>query len=202
MADFFGFLTGLGGYGAIAFAAALLLASRILPIAWGAVAMTVAFGVLGATFVAQREITSSVRHELEVERDKYQAAVNAAKQAELDEQKRQRALEQQAQAAIEGVANDAQKRIDAARADARRAGAAADGLRRQLATYLTAARAGSANASAAAAGPPATGALDLLADLFQRADGRAGELAAFADASHAAGAACERAYDGAREALK
>ncbi|MCB0135980.1 MAG: DUF2514 family protein, partial [Caldilineaceae bacterium] len=104
--------------------------------------------------------------------------------------------------AIEGVANDAQKRIDAARADARRAGAAADGLRRQLAAYLTTARAGSADASAAAAGPPAAGALDLLADLFQRADGRAGELAAFADASHAAGAACERAYDGAREALK
>lgn len=36
---------------------------------------------------------------------------------------------------------------------------------------------------------------DMLADVLRRADARAGELAAYADAAATAGAACERAYD-------
>lgn len=105
-----------------------------------------------------------------------------------------RALEQQAQAAIEKEATDGQKKIDTARADAAGARAAALSLRQQLDHYRTAARA-AAHPGAATAGPPTGDALDLLAHLFSSADHRAGELAAFADLAHAAGTTCERAYD-------
>jgi len=44
--------------------------------------------------------------------------------------------------------------------------------------------------SSAASGPGL-----VLADVFSRTDRRAGELAAFADSSHAAGELCERLYD-------
>ena len=106
-----------------------------------------------------------------------------------------RAREHQAQAAIEKEASDGQKKVDLARGDARRADAAADGMRQQLAHYRGAATGAATHPGPAAAGPPAADALDLLADLFSRADGAAGELARFADLAHAAGATCERAYD-------
>lgn len=74
-------------------------------------------------------------------------------------------------------------------------------MRRELADYLTAHRE-RATAAAAASQCAADGpALDLLADLFRRADQRAGELAAIADTARARGAACERAHDAARETL-
>jgi hypothetical protein len=47
-------------------------------------------------------------------------------------------------------------------------------------------------AESAGAGSPAGAAVLVLADLFGRADGRAGELAAALDAAHAAGTICER----------
>jgi hypothetical protein len=106
-----------------------------------------------------------------------------------------RVAENKARSAIEKEANDGQAKIDLARADARRADAAAAGLRQQLAHYRRAAARAAARPGAAPAGPPAADALDLLAQLFGRADDRAGELAAFADLAHAAGRTCERAYD-------
>ncbi|WP_046059699.1 DUF2514 family protein [Paracidovorax citrulli] len=94
----------------------------------------------------------------------------------------------------------------AARADADRARAAADRVRRDLATYIEQHR---ERALAAAADSPAAGqcaadsaaALDLLADLRNRADDRAGELAQTADEARIRGLTCERAYDDARAAL-
>lgn len=89
------------------------------------------------------------------------------------------------------IATDAAKERDQAAADAAVADAAADGLRKQVAALVAdARRAGSA------AGSPATGdALDLLADVFGRADERAGELAKIADERGVAGQQCERSYD-------
>ena len=61
---FLNFLTGTLGYTAIAGALALAaIAHFFAPRSWSALAWTVAFGVLGAAFVGQREITASVRIE-------------------------------------------------------------------------------------------------------------------------------------------
>ena len=92
------------------------------------------------------------------------------------------------------IANEATKHAEDARADARAAGGTADKLRARVAQLVAASRAASNSAAAdssQAAGDP----LDVLADVLGRADKRAGDLAAYADATHIAGAACERAYD-------
>ncbi|KVX55961.1 DUF2514 family protein [Burkholderia cepacia] len=94
-------------------------------------------------------------------------------------------------AAQQEIATDAAKERDRAAADAADADAAADGLRKQVAALVADAR-----RAGAATGSPATGdALDLLADVFGRADERAGELAKIADARGIAGQQCERSYD-------
>ncbi|WP_175040016.1 DUF2514 family protein [Burkholderia contaminans] len=91
----------------------------------------------------------------------------------------------------QGDAEDARKKRDQARVDAAAAASAADGLRKQFARYAERAR-----DRAAATGSPTTGdALDLLAELFGRADERAGELAKIADERGIAGQQCERSYD-------
>ncbi|MBU9208929.1 DUF2514 family protein [Burkholderia multivorans] len=94
-------------------------------------------------------------------------------------------------AAQQEIATNATKERDQARADAAVADGVADGLRKQVAALVADAR-----RAGAAAGSPATGdALDLLADLFGRADERAGELAKIADERGIAGQQCERSYD-------
>ena len=105
-----------------------------------------------------------------------------------------RARETYWQTRFDKEAQDGQTRIDTARRDADGARAAADGLRATLARYRAAARA-AANPGAAAAGPATGDALDLLSDLFTRADETAGELAQAADLAHAAGITCERSHD-------
>ena len=58
------FLTGTAGYTAILAAFGLAVAAHfVAPRAWSALAWTIAFGVLGAAFVGQREVTASVRIE-------------------------------------------------------------------------------------------------------------------------------------------
>ncbi|QTO17423.1 DUF2514 family protein [Burkholderia seminalis] len=94
-------------------------------------------------------------------------------------------------AAQQEIATNAAKERDRAAADAADADAAADGLRKQVSVLVADAR-----RAGAAAGSPATGdALDLLADVFGRADERAGELAKIADERGIAGQQCERSYD-------
>lgn len=88
-------------------------------------------------------------------------------------------------------AKDANQQRTAALADAFAARAAAGSLQQRVDQLAAAAR-----HPAATAGSPATGdALDLLADVLGRADERAGELAAYADAARIAGQQCERDYD-------
>lgn len=61
---FLSFLTGTLGYTAILAAFGLAVAAHFFaPRAWSALAWTIAFCVLGAAFVGQREITASVRIE-------------------------------------------------------------------------------------------------------------------------------------------
>ncbi|RKT99770.1 hypothetical protein C7H84_28835 [Burkholderia sp. Nafp2/4-1b] len=94
-------------------------------------------------------------------------------------------------AAQQEIATNAAKERDQARADAAVADGVADSMRKRVATLVADAR-----RTGAAAGSPATGdALDLLADLFGRADERAGELAKIADERGIAGQQCERSYD-------
>lgn len=58
------FITGTAGYTAILAAFGLAVAAHLFaPRSWSALAWTIAFGVLGAAFVGQREITASVRIE-------------------------------------------------------------------------------------------------------------------------------------------
>lgn len=57
-------ITGTAGYTAILAAFGLAVAAHFfVPRSWSALAWTVAFGLLGAAFVGQREITASVRIE-------------------------------------------------------------------------------------------------------------------------------------------
>ena len=79
-------------------------------------------------------------------------------------------------------------------------------LREQLATITRAASAGARVAAVDAASiarerAAADATARVLADVLQRADDRAGALADFADAAHAAGASCERVYGSARQAV-
>ena len=105
-----------------------------------------------------------------------------------------RATETAWRSAIDKEARDGQDRIDIAHRDAGAARTERDRLLADVARYRTAARA-TQHSGTPAAGPTTGDALDLFADLFSRADQRAGELAEFADAAHAAGLTCERSFD-------
>lgn len=96
---------------------------------------------------------------------------------------------------MERIAREAQELLDRSRADAADAGAAAERLRRQLAAFTSAARATPTDPGAPASGQAAGDPIGVLADVLERVDRRAGVLAEFADRAHAAGLACERAYD-------
>jgi len=103
-----------------------------------------------------------------------------------------RNTEQTWRSRVDGVIQDGQKQLAAARADAATAVDAARELHGQLAAYRAAVRAATKAPTAAAGRSPASDPLDLLADLFGRADARAGELARIADERGTAGTLCER----------
>ena len=206
------FLTGTAGYTAILAAFGLAVAAHFFaPRAWSALAWTAAFGVLGAAFVGQREITAGVQVKLaqaESRIDKlvgdYAKAESDARQQALERERAIAAKEQSLTATLEANAKESQRVQSALAADRDRARAAEHRLRDQLATLVQRYRAdGTPSANPAAAGqqPPAGDAIGVLADVLGRADQRAGELADFADRAHAAGLACERDYDTARAAL-
>ncbi|WP_455871853.1 DUF2514 family protein [Serratia proteamaculans] len=125
------------------------------------------------------------------QRDAADATALALRQAEA------RTEEQRRQGEIDAIEKRAEGQIAEAVADADRARAVADGLHGEaaklaarLATSERARRA--ATASGGAAGTTGS---ELLAELFRRADKRAGELAAIADQARIRGVACEAAYD-------
>ncbi|MCA8331654.1 DUF2514 family protein [Burkholderia cepacia] len=124
-------------------------------------------------------------------RDADQSARVADQARQIDDLRAERDEFGRRLVAQQEIATDAAKERDQARADAAVADGVADGLRRHVAALVA-----DAQRAGAAAGSPATGdALDLLADLFGRADERAGELAKIADERGIAGQQCERSYD-------
>ena len=131
----------------------------------------------------------------------FNAAAAAAERKAREQSETYRAKEQELRNAYDKIERETQATLAAATAGADRAVAAGQRLRRELADYLTAHRERATAAAAANQCAPDGPALDLLAELFRRADQRAGELAAIADTARARGNACERAYDAARETL-
>lgn len=125
------------------------------------------------------------------QRDASDAVALAQRQAAVrtEEQRRQGEIDEirkQASQQFAGIQRDA----DRARAAYHRLHNKADNLARQLAARERACRAGTSGT-----GQTETGSAVLLADLFRRADERAGELAREADEARVRGLACEAAYD-------
>lgn len=107
--------------------------------------------------------------------------------------------EQRRQSAANKEANDAREQNKAAAVDAGSADAAGERLHVE-AGKLAATACG--DPGAAQRGASATRAAMVLSELFQRADKRAGELAAAYDQARIAGHTCERVYDGIRQGKK
>jgi peptidoglycan hydrolase CwlO-like protein len=162
----------------------MIAALKLVPIwAWGIVALIVA---LSAGLLYQTLALGDVRTEYaKCQSDIATAAQVASEKARETEQQRQRDIDQ--------VRDDAQKQIKVAAADAVNAQSAADSLQLEV-SKLLAGRA-ALNTQIAVGGKTIRDLTAVLADLRQRADQRAGELAASADSSRIAGLACERAYD-------
>lgn len=106
-----------------------------------------------------------------------------------------RAEEQRRLSAQKEAADEADRQLTQARADAAIADAAAGRLQHRVAALVAAAREAARHPAPVAASPPAEDPIGMLAELQRRADERAGVLARIADERGAAGAACERQYD-------
>lgn len=161
---------------------------KLVPIwAWSVAALVVGFALAAGYQTLQ---LADVRTEYAA----YRADIET-KAAEAGEQARQ--TEQQRQRDIDQVRNDAQKQIKVAAADAVNAQSAADSLQLEV-SKLLASRA-ALNSRVAAGSATIHDLTTVLADLRQRADQRAGELAAIADSSRIAGLACQVSYDALRK---
>ncbi|MBJ2155254.1 DUF2514 family protein [Variovorax sp. IB41] len=162
------------------------------PLLWGLglalVAALATAGIERTRAAGARTDAAKARQELAEYRGTMAESARLAERA-------QRIQEQTWRDRVDGVIQDGQKQIAAARADADDAARAAGGLRNQLATFRAAVRAASAAPTAPGGGAPAADPLDLLSDLFGRADTRAGDLARIADERGAAGTVCERHAD-------
>lgn len=142
-------------------------------------------------------------HGQSVKDEEWQARWNARdagdKQAWALAEREEREKEQAMQNSINKAVQDGQRKIDQAATDAVTARAAAGSLQRtvdDLTERLK--RTASSNSCTAAASQAATRTAFVLAELFKRADQRAGDLAADADQSRSRGVMCEQAYEGLR----
>ncbi|WP_409303536.1 DUF2514 family protein [Pseudomonas sp. KCJK8993] len=140
------------------------------------------------------------QHGRSVESAEWQARWSARdagdKQAWALAEREERDKEQARQNSINKAVQDGQRKIDQAAADAVTARAAADSLQRivdDLTDRLK--RTTSSNSCTTAARATATRTALVFAELFKRADQRAGDLAADADQSRSRGVTCEQAYD-------
>ncbi|NTX27667.1 DUF2514 family protein [Burkholderia pyrrocinia] len=124
-------------------------------------------------------------------RDADQSAKVADQKRQIDDLTNERNEIRRRLAAQEEIATDAAKKRDQAVADAAAADGAAVGLRKQVAALVADIRRAGASTGSTSAGD----ALDLLADVFGRADEAAGEFARIADERGIAGRQCERSYD-------
>jgi hypothetical protein len=123
----------------------------------------------------------------------YARAKAEFKDAELKAIQEVRKEEGRRIAALQGVIDETNKDLVAARAAADGAVAAGERLRNQLAA-LRRSRSGP-GAATASGGPPADATVDLLERVQRGLDGAADSIARHADESRIAGKACERAYE-------
>jgi hypothetical protein len=144
----------------------------------------VALMALSATAAWQWQANAYGEQIADIRAEQAQALATAQTQARAEEQRRQ--------TAIEGIRRDAQDHIAQAETDAAAATVVADSLRQQVDKL---ARRPARCPSPTAGGEAADPAKILLAELFSRADARAGELAAYADAARIAGQTCDRSFD-------
>ncbi|MGV8864860.1 MAG: DUF2514 family protein [Pseudomonas sp.] len=150
--------------------------------------------------LAAGALLGAYHHGLSVKDAEWQSQWNARDnrdaQAKAENEATARTREQAYQQSINKAVQDGQRTIDQATADASAARASADGLRGvadAFAARLAASQAGGHSCTAAAS-QAATRAVMVLADVFKRADQRAGDLAADADQSRGRGVTCETAY--------
>lgn len=132
--------------------------------------------------------------DLATAKQEHAEALSAIEHRQLQAQAQARSEEQRRQTAVEGIRTDAHHQIEQAKADAAAATARADSLQQQVARVASRPSCTAGNPGAAPGGPPTNVPALLLADVLQRIDARAGELAATADRARIAGEACERSY--------
>ncbi|MCK1783340.1 DUF2514 domain-containing protein [Pseudomonas sp. TNT11] len=157
---------------------------------------------IAALLLVAGALFGAYHHGETVANDEWQARWNDrdTRDAQAKEQNEaaERAKEQARQQAINKVVQNGQALIDTAAAAVTAANRESDRLRSAadgLASRIAASQAGG-NSCTAAASAAATRAVMVLADVFKRADQRAGDLAGFADQSHSRGVTCEQAFDG------
>jgi hypothetical protein len=148
------------------------------------------FGLAGALLIAGIERNRAVNARAALSEIRAELAKERA-----EGERRARDQEQTWRHRVDGVIQDGQQKIAAARADADRAGARERGVRKQLDTFRTAVRAATAEAGSPGGSPPAEAALDLLANLLGESGSALVELGKFADGAHVAGSICERYAD-------
>ncbi|KTC39787.1 hypothetical protein AO265_20910 [Pseudomonas sp. ABAC61] len=160
----------------------------------------IALAALVLVALAGWALTASYDQGLSAKDKEWQARWNARdagdKQAWALAEREEREKEQAMQNSINKAVQDGQRKLDQAEADAVTARAAADSLQRaveDLTERLK--RTSSSNSCTAAASAAATRTALVLAELFKRADARAGDLAAEADQSRGRGVTCEQAYE-------
>ncbi|MGJ7531443.1 DUF2514 family protein [Variovorax sp. GB1P17] len=154
-------------------------------------------GLAGALLIAgiERDRSAAARTEAATARKDLAAYRAMAAESARFAECAQRTQEQTWRSRVEGVIEDGQQKNAVYRVAVDRAGAAERKLRDEVAAYRAAIRAAGAAAAAAEGRASATAPLDLLVDLFGRANTRARELASIADERGAAGSICERYFD-------
>lgn len=162
------------------------------PLTVGGLLLLALWGFSHIRYQAGYQAADSAWQLMDAKRQKEDAEALAARQAY------ERAEEKRRQDEATNAATHADEQLAAARADAAVAKSAGDGLRatiadlkRQLATSKT----GELSAIAAASAARANTAI-LLANVLERADKRAGELAEYADRARIKGLQCENTYKG------
>ena len=151
----------------------------------GAILLAMAIGFGGAWQVQDWRYGEKLAG---IEKDQALAIAEAGNVAREEEQRRQ--------AAVDKEASDAREQNKAATLDAGTADAAGDRLHVEANQFAATA---CGDPGAAQRGASAARAAMVLSDLLQRADKRAGELAAAYDKARIAGLACERSYDSIRQ---
>ena len=208
---FAGLFAGLGWIvvGAAVIAAILVhVFGKVLP-SWVPAAVIAALGLafVGNNVLKTEQIAAAVlAHEktktenaekwaaqarLDAEAERAVSALLAANQARQGALNRELSTAHAATSAAQSIAAVAAARLDATRGQLRNEIVRRSTAERESGRYQ------SELAAAVAGSPPTETAALVCAHMLGRIDDRAGELAAFADASRVAGQACEREYDAA-----